>query len=96
MKDFFSRKWVLAVLTGLMLIPGWYEWGSGLTLLIAFIPLLILMEHFVGDNRGGRKIFLLSGLSFLVWNLGATWWVYNAALIGLVMAFYEYCCLVKL
>lgn len=86
MKNFFSRNSVLAVLTGLMLIPGWYEWGTGLTLLFAFVPLLIVIERLVNEPRSGRKVFNFSALAFLVWNLGATWWIYNASFVGVFLA----------
>ncbi|MBN2485107.1 MAG: apolipoprotein N-acyltransferase [Bacteroidales bacterium] len=86
MRDFFSRNRVLTGLTGLLLIPGWYEWGTGLTMLFAFIPLLIVMERLVALKSGGRKLFGLSFAGFLFWNFGATWWINFASFFGLLTA----------
>jgi len=86
MKEFFSRNNVLIGITGLMLIPAWYEWGTGLVLLFAFVPLLIVMERLINEKHGGRQIFLMSGVGFLFWNFGATWWINNAAIVGLLLA----------
>ncbi len=78
MKNLLSKDIVLALISGLMFIPGWYEWGTGLTLLVAFIPLFIIVERKVALPQSGRQIFLLSSLTFLIWNMGTTWWIKNA------------------
>lgn len=86
MKKIFSNNFVLALFSGLLLIPGWYEWGSGIVAMVAFVPLLWLIEKMVIQKNGGRRVFLLSTLAFLVWNLATTWWVKNASFPGMLAA----------
>lgn len=84
----FKRRILLSVFTGLLLTPAWYEWGHGLVLLIALIPLLFV-EDYLDRNKnefGSGSFFLYSALSFLIWNTATTWWIYNATAIGVVIA----------
>lgn len=74
----FSKNIPLSLITGLILIPGWYEWGTGLTLLIAFVPLLVLMSKNIGAPGGGRTVFLSASLAFFIFNVGTTWWIRNS------------------
>jgi apolipoprotein N-acyltransferase len=84
-----SRLISLSVLSGLLLIHPWYEVGTGLVLLFAFIPLLFL-EDFLCRNRSEHrphKAFLYSALTFFTWNAGTTWWLWNATEVGMLLAF---------
>lgn len=78
MHKFNIKDVYLPLISGLLLIPGWYEWGTGLTLMVAFVPLLFLIEKFYKEKKSGRKLFLLVSLAFIIWNIGDTWWVRNA------------------
>ena len=83
-----SRLLYLSILSGLLLAPAWYEFGTGLFLLIAFIPLLFV-EDFLFRNKAEHrphKIFLLSFISFFIWNLSTTWWIWNATAPGMFAA----------
>lgn len=82
MNRFFNKTTSLLVLSGLLLIPGWYEWGTGLTLLIAFVPLLILLERSAQANLKASKIYLLSFVAMAIWNIGDTWWIHYALVDG--------------
>lgn len=84
----FKRRILLSVFTGLLLTPAWYQWGHGLVLLIALVPLLFV-EDFLDRNRqefGSGAFFLYSALAFLIWNTATTWWIYNATAIGVILA----------
>jgi apolipoprotein N-acyltransferase len=78
----------LSILSGLLLSPGWYEWGSGMYLMVAFLPLLFV-EKYIYSNRQrihASSTFLYASLTFLIWNLCTTWWIYYASLAGLITA----------
>ncbi len=49
-------------------------------LLIGLVPLLIVVSSIQADSRlkKGKRIFLFSGLTFLIWNTASIYWVYNA------------------
>ncbi len=68
------------------------SWFFGLTafIFIAFTPLLLIENYFsVGDGirRKKLKFIGLTYVTFLFWNLGVTWWVWNASAGGALMAF---------
>jgi apolipoprotein N-acyltransferase len=70
------------------LAPAWYEAGTGLILLFAFIPLLFLEDYLYENKSEHRphKAFLYAGVTFFTWNLATTWWLWNASPAGLFAA----------
>ena len=84
-----SKKRILySLLSGLLLIPAWYEWGNGLILFIALVPLLFVEDYLDRHKNeyGPGSFFRYSALAFLLWNTASTWWIYNATFIGVVAA----------
>ncbi len=84
-----SRKLLLlSLLSGLLLSPAWYEWGNGLILAVALIPLLFAEDYLCQHKTEyGSRVFLrYASVTFLVWNIATTWWIYNAALAGVIAA----------
>jgi apolipoprotein N-acyltransferase len=95
---------ILALLSGVLLAIGWPTYGSPIFLFFAFVPLL-LAEHQLrlsDVNRKGLKIFLLSYLTFVIWNAITTSWLrfadpfgasfaifVNAALMALIFLLYH-------
>ena len=49
-------------------------------LLVGLVPLLIALSAIKSDGRPkkGKRVFLVAGLTFLVWNTSCIYWVYNA------------------
>ena len=66
----------MALLTGGLLTAAWPTWGIAPLAFIGFVPLLLLEDRVAKGERG--KLFWLSFLAFLVWNVATTWWVWNA------------------
>ena len=66
----------MALLTGGLLTAAWPTWGIAPLAFIGFVPLLLLEDRIANGERG--KLFWLSFLAFLVWNVATTWWVWNA------------------
>ena len=65
---------LLGLLSGLL---NWAAWpGSPLTglIFIGFIPLLVASER----AQHTRIFFLSCYMAMLVWNIGTTWWIWNA------------------
>ena len=67
---------LMALLTGGLLTAAWPTWGVAPLAFIGFVPLLMLEERIAQGERG--RLFWLSFLAFLVWNVATTWWVWNA------------------
>jgi apolipoprotein N-acyltransferase len=79
---------LLSVLSGILLSPAWYEWGNGLFLIFALIPLLYV-EDYIDEHKteyGSRTFLRYASLTFLIWNTATTWWIINAALVGVIAA----------
>lgn len=67
----------------------WLSWpviSFSVLLFVALIPLLI-MEHEIGSTNGkGREVFKYSFISFLIWNVLCSYWIWNASAFGMVVA----------
>ncbi len=86
----FTKKYrfALSVLSGLLLIVS-YPFTGGLVFLgfVAWVPLL-LVENAIrkGKLRSG-KVFIHAYLTFFIYNIGTTFWIYFASPEGACMAF---------
>ncbi|MBV7439887.1 apolipoprotein N-acyltransferase [Weeksellaceae bacterium TAE3-ERU29] len=71
---------LLAVISGLLFTISWPTYGVPFFLFIAFIPLLLIEKQFSDATfkRKGLRIFLLSLLTFIVWNSLSYFWLSNA------------------
>lgn len=71
----------LSLLSGMLLALAWPVHGFPLLIFFGFVPLL-LAEHSIGHfskiKYKGWAVFGLSYLSFFLWNILTTWWLYNA------------------
>lgn len=78
----------MSVISGILLIPAWYSWGSGLILLVAFVPLLFAESILISNSSDYPKHykFTLPFLAFFIWNALTIWWLKNASLPGMIFA----------
>ena len=76
---------LLSLLSALLLSLGWVC-VSGFSLLFAIVPLLIISHNYSGSARDTVKVALWATLTFILWHLATTWWVWNAAAIGTIAA----------
>lgn len=76
-----KRQIWLALFSAFLL---WLAWPpipfTSPVLLIAFLPLMIALQEIEESNhqKKGYRIFLISGLTFLVWNTASIYWVFNS------------------
>jgi apolipoprotein N-acyltransferase len=80
------KLYLLALMTGILLTPAWYSWGSGLFLLFAFVPLLYAADIVSTNPKPGKRVFYYAFIAFLVWNVLSTWWIKNASFAGMIVA----------
>ena len=78
-----------SILSGLLLSFSWPESGFFPLIFIAFIPLLNLEESLssVIKKKFSASLFLYVLLSFFIFNIITTYWIYHATLFGAIMAF---------
>ena len=70
------QKLLMAVASGLLLWAAWPVKGLAPLIFIALVPLLYLEERISKGEKG--NVFWLSFVTFLIWNVLTTWWVWNA------------------
>jgi apolipoprotein N-acyltransferase len=83
-----STRFILAISSSILLTLPWYQQFSGLIILFALVPLLFV-EDYIYKTSGNNKPIILIGystLTFAIWNILTTYWIYNAAFIGVVAA----------
>lgn len=87
MMKILQKPLFLAILSGLLLALSWPEIG-GLTplIFIAFVPLFFLWDYFQNTLVSASKRLGLVYLTFLIWNVFTTWWVYFASGWGAIVA----------
>src|SRR6185436_1698547 len=87
----FNKKILLylSLLSGILLSLAWPQNGFAPLLFLAWIPLLIVEDYFYVNRKEvkAKRLFGLSYLTFLTWNVFTTWWVWNAAAPGSIFAF---------
>ena len=77
------NNFLLAILSGILLAFSWPGIGLYILIFIAFVPLLI----FESNVKNSKYIFLGAFLSFFIFNVITTYWVYYATSIGAIAAF---------
>jgi len=99
------KKLIASCLSGILLALAWPTYGFPLLLFIAFIPLL-WVEYDIRQaekKKSALQVFLYSYLSFFIWNIITTYWLYfstpfgmwfavgvNTLLMSLVFLFYHF------
>lgn len=79
-------RWTLPLISGLLMVISFPYTGSLFPIaFVAWIPLLLLESTY--EERRSFPLLLQSYLAFFIYNLGTTWWVYNASAGGAYMAF---------
>jgi len=77
---------LLALLSGAVLAIGWPTYGFPLFLFFGFVPLLVA-EYKVRTNKYHKsQVFGLAFLTFFIWNMITTWWIYNSTPFGMWFA----------
>lgn len=81
------KNFFLAILSGGLLAASWVTYGVTPLIFIAFVPLLLADSHIRSHYKHTkRKIFILSYIAFLIWNIVSTWWIWNSTHVGAVLA----------
>ncbi|RLD78533.1 MAG: apolipoprotein N-acyltransferase, partial [Bacteroidetes bacterium] len=76
---------LLSILSGILLSISWPANGFTPLIFIALVPLFFIQQY-VGDNNK-KGMFWYSWLTFLIWNVLTTWWIWNSTPGGAMTAF---------
>ncbi len=82
------KHFLYALLSGILLALAWPTYGFPLLLFFAFVPLLFAEYNIRMKQAHNRKwkILGLSYLSFFIWNLITTYWLYFSTPFGGIFA----------
>lgn len=78
-------KLLCVVLSLAMLAPAWLG-GSGLTLLVALVPLMMISASYSDSARDWWRMAGWAALTFVLWNASTIWWVWIATPAGPITA----------
>ena len=86
-----NHRWFyLSLLSGLLFVAGFPNSPLTPLLFFAFVPLLIIADE-IRDSKvvNPRRVLMRYTFNaFVIWNIGSTWWVSNAAIFpGLIANF---------
>ena len=83
------NRYILSILSGFILFISFPYTGS-LTFLsfFAWIPLLIVEQYITSKKYRSSKIYIHAFIAFFIYNLGSTWWIWNASEGGAIFAIF--------
>lgn len=80
-----TRRLLAALCSAALLSPAWLG-GSGLTLLVALVPLLRISASYGNSRREWWGMFGWAALTFVAWNAATVWWIWYATPVGPIAA----------
>lgn len=83
-KSKFIYLLLLTVLSGVLLGLSWPPRQLTFVIFFAFVPLLLIVDELnrEGVKHSNFKLFVLSFITFLLWNFLSLWWISKATLVG--------------
>ena len=82
------NKFILSIISGLLLAFSWVETGFFPLVFFAFVPLLILEKNLsLKRKQSSLLMFGYSFLSFFLFNVITTYWIWHASIFGAFAAF---------
>ena len=79
------QRLLLALSSVVLLSLGWLR-TSGLPLLVAFVPLLLISASYPKGSRPFWRMFGWTALTMGLWTVVTVWWIWYAAAVGTVAA----------
>ena len=76
------RQKLLCVLLSVALLSFGWVGGSGLTLLLALVPLLYISDSLGSSARDWWRMAGWAALCFVLWNAATVWWIWIATPAG--------------
>ncbi len=81
------KNLLLALLSGILFSISWPTYGFPIFIFIAFVPLLFMEQNVRASYKNTKwSVFGYALVTFLIWNLITTGWLYYADLFGMLFA----------
>ncbi|MEJ6505597.1 MAG: apolipoprotein N-acyltransferase [Crocinitomicaceae bacterium] len=83
-----KQRFLASIISGTALFLAFPHTGSLTPLIfLGFIPLLVIEEHIQKSGLPSRYLLIHSFVAFLIFNIGTSWWIWNADPEGAIFAF---------
>ena len=83
------RKFIaFGIISALLFWLSWPSISISILLFFAFVPLLIIEKELRTSKeiRSSRYLFRYTFISFFLWNLACSYWIWNASGVGMIIA----------
>ena len=80
------RKKLLYILLSVALLSFGWLGGSGITMLVALVPLLCISSSYGSSAKDWWRMAGWAALTFVLWNAATIWWVWIATPAGPITA----------
>lgn len=82
-----KKRLLLSILSGFLMVISFPYTGSITPLVfVSWIPLLLIESYISKQKYRSTKVYLHALITFFIYNLGTTWWIWNADEAGALMA----------
>ena len=82
------KRYLLSILSGFLLVLCFPFTGSVTPLVfVALIPIIITENALIEQNKNRFHFYPHAYLTFLIYNIGTTWWIWNSTEVGGILAF---------
>lgn len=82
-----KRRYLLSLLSGLLMVVAFPYTGSLTPLIfVAWIPLLLVDGVILEQKHHPSNVYIHALITFLIFNVGTSWWIWNASAEGAVLA----------
>lgn len=79
---------MLSVLSGLLMVISFpYTGGLAPLMMVALVPLLLVENQVFVKKLRATNVFVHAYITFFIYNVGTTWWIWHASPEGAVFAF---------
>ncbi len=83
-----KKRYLFSLIGGILMVLSFPFTGSlSLLMLFAWIPLLFIEENIYYNKYRSSKVFIHAYIIFFLYNVGTTWWIWNASPGGAIFAF---------
>ncbi len=83
-----KQRFTLSISAGITLILSFPFTGSiPFLAFLGLVPLLLIEDSIFSNKYKSAKLFIHSYITFCLYNLGTTWWIWNASAGGAILAF---------
>jgi apolipoprotein N-acyltransferase len=83
-----KHRYLFSILSGLLMIVSFPFTGSLTPMVfLSWVPLLMIENNISQKKYRSGKVFIHAYIVFFIFNIGTTWWIWNADLGGAIMAF---------